>query len=136
MNERNTPRSGGIPGSFAEYGRLREMRGFAVLDTVGDKIGKIDDVFVGADGQPRYLGVSMGLFGTKMTFLPVQLVEGIDTNEEAVIVTITKETAKSGPVFERDHRFAPEDEAQIWQYYGLGEPVYVVTEVLVWEEAS
>ena len=126
MNERNTPRSGGIPGSFAEYGRLREMRGYAVLDTVGDKIGKIDDVFVGADGQPRYLGVSMGLFGTKMTFLPVQLVEGIDTNEEA----------KSGPVFERDHRFTPEDEAQIWQYYGLGEPVYVVTEVLVWEEAS
>ena len=136
MNDRNTPRSGGITGSFTEYARLREMRGYAVLDPAGDKIGKVDDVFVGADGQPRYLGVRMGLFGTKMTFLPVQLVERIDPDEAAVIVTITKDTAKAGPVFERDHTFTPEDEVQVWQAYGLGEPVYVVTEVMVWEEAS
>ena len=136
MNERMTARTGGAGESFTEYARLLGVRDFKVLDPSGDKIGKIDDVFVGADGQPRYLAVKMGFLGTKMTFLPVQLVERIAPDDEAVFVWIPKDTAKDGPAFDRDYEFTTEDEVQIWQYYGLGEPVYVVTEFIVWEEAS
>ena len=48
----------------------------------------------------------------------------------------TKDVAKDGPVFDRDHEFTSQNEAAIWSYYGLGEPTYVVTEVFLWEEAS
>jgi PRC-barrel domain len=113
-----------------------DAKGWAVLDPVGEKIGKLDDVFVGSDNQPRYIGVKIGLFGTKMTLIPVQLVIGIDPDEEAVRVSITKDVAKEGPMFDRDHQFTPEDEAMIWDSYGLGEPTYVVTEVYVWPLAS
>jgi hypothetical protein len=136
MNERMTQDTAGAQGSFTEYGRLLDVRDYKVLDPAGEKIGKVDDMFVGTDGQPRYLAVRMGFLGTKSTILPVQLVNGIDTDDEVVFVTIPKDMAKDGPAFDRDYEFTTEDEVQIWQYYGLGEPVYVVTEFIVWEQAS
>jgi hypothetical protein len=127
-------------GSFTQaphdFGQLFETKGFTVLDPNGEKIGKVDDVFVGGDQQPRYLGVKMGFLGAKLTFVPVQLVTQVDPNEKAIYLSVPKDVAKSGPVFDRDHEFTPEDEAKIWQDYGLGKPVYVVTEVFLWREAS
>jgi hypothetical protein len=93
-------------------------------------------VFVGGDQQARCVGVKMRLLGTKMTVIPVQLVSRMDPNERTVWVSMPKDVARSGPVFERDHEFTPEDEQQIWDYYGLGEPLYRVTEIFVWREAS
>jgi hypothetical protein len=119
-----------------EFGHLFETKGYTVLDLNGEKIGKIDDIYVGGDHQPRYLGVKMGFFGSKMTFIPVQLVPQVDVNKKSLLLSVPKDVAKSGPVFDRDHRFTPEDEAKIWQHYGLGQPVYVATEILLWEEAS
>jgi len=125
-------------GSTAQQGSngLLQVKGYTVYDPNGDKIGKVDDVFVGRDRQPRYLGVKMGLFGTKMTFMPIQLVTNVNPDDESATVAVTKDMAKDGPVFDRDHQFTSEDEIAIWNYYGLGEPTYVVTEVLVWEQAS
>jgi hypothetical protein len=119
-----------------EFGHLFETKGFTVLDLNQEKIGKVDDIYVGGDQHPRYLGVKMGFFGQKMTFIPVQLVKQVDVNQKSILLSIPKDVAKSGPVFERDHAFTSEDEALIWKYYGLGEPVYVVTEIFLWREAS
>ena len=117
-------------------GRLFETKGFTVLDPKYQKIGKVDEVFVGGDRQPRYLGVKMGFLGQQMTIIPLQLVTNVDWNEKALHLSITKDVAKSGPAFDRDHDFTQEDEALIWKHYGLGEPVYVVTEIFLWREAS
>jgi hypothetical protein len=118
------------------FARLFEAKGFTVLDPNGQKIGKVDDVYVGKDRQPRYLGVKMGLLGAKMTVIPVQLVKQVDLNEQTLHLTAPKDVAKSGPVFDRDHVFMPEDEVEIWNHYGLGKPVYTVTEIILWKEAS
>ncbi len=115
---------------------LLQAKGFTVADPNGEKIGKVDDIFTGRDRRPRYLAATMGLFGTKMTFIPIQLVTDVDIAEKVVVVAVTKDTAKDGPVFDRDHEFISEDETAIWDYYGLGEPSYVITEILLWEEAS
>jgi hypothetical protein len=115
---------------------LLQVKGYTVTDLNGEKVGKVDDLFTGRDRQPRYLGVKMGFLGTKMTFIPIQLVTNVDPSEKAVTVAVTKDMAKEGPVFERDHEFNTQDEAAIWNYYGLGEPAYVMTEMLIWEEAS
>jgi hypothetical protein len=115
---------------------LLQVKGCTVADPNGDKIGKVDDLFTGRDRQPRYLGVKMGFLGTKMTFIPIQLVTNVDPTDKSVTVAVTKELAKDGPVFDRDHEFTSQDEAAVWNYYGLGEPAYVMTEMLLWEEAS
>jgi hypothetical protein len=134
----NEPRTQGMDpaGTSQSAGELLAAKGFVVRDPNGDRIGKVDDLYVGSDRQARYLAVRMGFFGMKMTFIPVQLVTTIDPEDKVVTVSASQAVAKDGPVFDRDHEFTPEDEAEIWQYYGLGAPVYMVTEFLIWEEAS
>jgi hypothetical protein len=116
--------------------QLITARGFAVLDPAGQKIGNVDDVFVDANGRPRYLGVRMGFFGNKTTFLPVQLVAQADPRDRAVWLSVTRDVARAGPVFDRDHDFTAPDEAEIWAFFGLGETTYVATEVFIWDRAS
>jgi hypothetical protein len=132
MENRAMPSSEG----WKQPQQVFDAKGWAVVDPVDEKIGKVDEVFVGSDNQPRYLGVKMGLFGLKMTLIPVQLVNEIDPTQKIVRISITKDVIKEGPVFDRDHAFTTEDEIAIWDYYGMGQPTYVVTEVYVWPLAS
>ena len=37
--------------------------GYEVYDRDGDKIGKVDELFVDENDTPKYLGVKMGLLG-------------------------------------------------------------------------
>jgi PRC-barrel domain len=53
--------------------------GYAVYDPVGQKIGTAERVFVNPDGEPAYIRVRMGFFGTRLVLIPVQFVE---TDEE------------------------------------------------------
>ena len=119
-----------------DVGRLFETKGFTVVDPNGDKIGKVEDVYVGRDRQPRYLRVTMGLLGMDMTVMPVQLVTDVDVGEETIHLSAPKDMAKSAPTFDLDHQFTAEDEVKIWQLYGLGRPVYPETEIFLWQEAS
>jgi len=53
--------------------------GYTVYDPVGQKIGTAERVFVNPDGEPAYIRVRMGFFGTRVVLIPVQFVE---TDEE------------------------------------------------------
>jgi hypothetical protein len=46
---------------------------------VGQKIGRAEEVFANWDGEPVYIRVRIGLFGTRSVLIPVQFVE---TDEE------------------------------------------------------
>jgi sporulation protein YlmC with PRC-barrel domain len=37
--------------------------GYEVYDNAGEKIGKVDDLFIDHAGREEYIGVKMGLFG-------------------------------------------------------------------------
>ena len=43
--------------------------GYTVYDLDGDKIGRVDDLFVDENDQPEYIGVKMGLLGTRSTLI-------------------------------------------------------------------
>ena len=45
------------------------FEGYEVYDRDGDKIGKVEDLFVDERDEPEYLGVKMGLFGLSGTTL-------------------------------------------------------------------
>jgi hypothetical protein len=119
-----------------DFGRLFETKEFTVVDADGTKIGKVEDIYVGGDQQPRYLRVTMGLLGMDMTVMPVQLVTGVDSEEETIHLSVPKDMAKSAPTFDLDHQFKPDDEVTIWQHYGLGRPAVVETDISLWREAS
>ena len=42
--------------------------GYEVYDPNGEKVGKVDDLFVDENDQPEYLGLKMGFLGTRTAF--------------------------------------------------------------------
>ena len=92
--------------------------GYEVYDQSGEKIGKVDDLFVDESDQPEYIGVKMGFLGTRSTLIPWQLAT-VDESSGRIEVSVDKETAKNGPSFDDDRDITPEFESEIYSYYGL-----------------
>jgi uncharacterized protein (TIGR02271 family) len=94
------------------------FEGYEVYDSNGEKIGKVDDLFVDENDQPEYLGVKMGFLGTKSTLIPWEIAS---VNEEGhrIEVSVEKGKAKDGPTFDDDREITPEYENEVRSYYGL-----------------
>jgi uncharacterized protein (TIGR02271 family) len=92
--------------------------GYTVYDQAGEKIGKVDDLFVDESDQPEYIGVKMGFFGTSSTLIPWQLAT-VDEANGRIDVSVDKDTAKNGPAFDDDREITPEYENHVYSYYGL-----------------
>jgi uncharacterized protein (TIGR02271 family) len=93
--------------------------GYAVYDPAGEKIGKVDDLFVDRSDEPEYVGVKMGFLGTRSTLIPWDAVSTADDEGRAITVDIDKERAKNGPTFDDDREITPEFEEEVYFYYGL-----------------
>ena len=93
--------------------------GYEVYDSSGEKIGKVDDLFVDENDQPEYIGVKMGFLGTSSTLIPWEAVSSTDDEGRAITVVTDKDTAKNGPAFDDDREITPEFEQQVYSYYGL-----------------
>src|SRR5215211_6787311 len=96
-----------------------QYAGYEVLDQVGEKIGKVDDLFVDESDQPEYIGVKMGFLGTRSTLIPWEAVSSTDDEGRAITVATDKATAKDGPAFDDDREITPEFENEVYSYYGL-----------------
>jgi uncharacterized protein (TIGR02271 family) len=93
--------------------------GYAVYDPAGEKIGKVDDLFVDQSDELEYIGVKMGLLGTRSTLIPWDAVSTADDEGRAITVDIDKDKAKNGPTFDDDREITPEFEEEVYSYYGL-----------------
>jgi len=93
--------------------------GYEVYDPAGQKIGKVDDLFVDETDQPEYIGVKMGFLGTRSTLIPWEAVSSTDDEGRSITVDTDKEAAKNGPTFDDDREITPEFENEVHSYYGL-----------------
>ena len=93
--------------------------GYEVYDNSGEKIGKVDDLFVDENNNPEYVGVKMGFLGTSSTLIPMDLVT-VDDSAGRLVTSADKQTVKDGPTFDDDREITPEYEEQVRSYYGLG----------------
>jgi len=93
--------------------------GYNVYDPNGERIGKVDDLFVDENDSPEYIGVKMGFLGTRSTLLPYELVSSTDDADKRLEVSADKETAKNGPAFDDDKEITPEFESEVHSYYSL-----------------
>jgi uncharacterized protein (TIGR02271 family) len=91
---------------------------YEVYDPNGEKIGKVDDLFVDENDQPEYLGVKMGFLGTKSTLIPWEIARA-DEEQPIIEVSVEKGKAKDGPAFDDDQDITPEYENEVRSYYGL-----------------
>ena len=93
--------------------------GYEVYDPNGEKIGKVDDLFVDESDQPEYIGVKMGFLGTSSTLIPWDVVSNVDDEGGRIELSVDKDTAKNGPAFDDDREITTEFENQVYSYYGL-----------------
>jgi uncharacterized protein (TIGR02271 family) len=107
--EERTDRFTAMEDRFASY---------EVYDQAGEKIGKVDDLFLDESDQPEYIGVKMGFLGTRSTLIPWELAT-VDEESRRIDVSVDKETAKNGPAFDDDQEITPEFESEVYSYYGL-----------------
>jgi uncharacterized protein (TIGR02271 family) len=95
-----------------------QYAGYTVYDRDGDKVGKVDDLFVDESDQPEYIGVKMGFFGIRSTLIPMDIVT-VDEQNESMTVNEEKSRIKDGPNFDDDHEITPDFERQVYEYFGL-----------------
>jgi uncharacterized protein (TIGR02271 family) len=97
--------------------QLGSVVGSTAYDRDGDKIGKIGAVYYDdATDQPSWITVHTGFFGTKETFVPVQ---GADVSGDRVTLAFDKAKVKDAPNIAEDGHLSPEEEEQLYRYYGV-----------------
>src|SRR3954452_6467499 len=100
-----------------QQGEIMEWRGCEVVDQDGDKVGKLDEIYVDREtSQPEWAIVNTGLFGRKSSFVPLKdaLREG-----EMIRVPYQKEQIKDAPSVDPDGEISPEEEQRVYAHYGL-----------------
>ena len=96
--------------------QAHSWQGRTVRDRSGDKVGSISDVYADNDtGQPDWLAVSTGLFGTKVSFVPI---DGAELDGDDVMVAYDKDTIKDAPRIDADGALSPEEEDELYAHYG------------------
>jgi hypothetical protein len=82
----------------------------------GAKIGTARQVYADDQtGQPEWVTVRTGLFGTKETFIPLA---DADASGGRLTVPYTKDFVKRAPNLDDDGHLSPEEEDQLYAYYG------------------
>ena len=103
--------------------RLRELEekyeGYTVYDNQGEKIGKVDDLFVDDADREEYIGVKMGFLGRKSTLIPTEIVR-VNERDKSVEVSESKSHVKNAPSFDDDEDITPDYEERIRSHFGLG----------------
>ncbi len=101
---------------------LRELEeryeDYRIYDDAGEKIGKVDDLFVDEADREEYIGVKMGFFGLSSTLIPMEIVR-VDERERIMEVSASKDQVKDTPTFDDDDDITPEFEERIRRHFGL-----------------
>jgi uncharacterized protein (TIGR02271 family) len=96
--------------------QLSAMRGAPVYDADGDEIGSVEEIFYDQEtGQPEWLGIGTGFFGTKRVLVPIA---GASSTGDGLTVQYSKDQVKDSPDIDSDE-ISEETEQELYAYYGL-----------------
>src|SRR4051812_25132943 len=104
---------------MATMQEIETWRGRTLVDRDGDKIGKIEDVYLDRNsGDPEWVAVKTGLFGSNVSFVPIR---DASADGDDVRVSHEKDLVKDAPNVEADGQLSPEEERRLYQHYGRGD---------------
>ncbi len=92
-------------------------RGHELIDRDGEKIGKIDEIYMDRhSGEPAWVTVKSGLLSKHVTVVPIgdSMSEG-----EIVRVPYDKEHVLSSPEIDPDSELSESDEGALYDHYGV-----------------
>jgi PRC-barrel domain len=87
----------------------------AAVDPEGSRIGKVSKVYLDDHtGQPMWVLVETGLFGTRDSFAPIH---GSRIDGERVVLAVSKDQVKDAPNIDRDAHIDKSEEDALRRYY-------------------
>jgi uncharacterized protein (TIGR02271 family) len=96
---------------------VRNWQGATMVDRDGDRIGKIDAIYVDDQtGEPEWALVNTGFFGTRSTFVPIAQATA---RGDQVRVPYEKQLVKDAPNIDPDGHLSEQEEQELWRHYGL-----------------
>ena len=98
-------------------GNIREWSGQNVVSAEGDKVGKLESVYVDTStDEPSFATITVGLISHKLVFVPItDAVVGPDY----VRLSVSKDAVRTAPAIETDGELLAADEPAVFAHYGL-----------------
>jgi len=95
-----------------------EWHGKMLVDREGEKIGKLQDVYVDIENdQPQFATVKEGVIGRHLTFVPLG---GLQIGPDDRRVVVTKEQVRSAPDIElHGEELSQADESALYHHFEL-----------------
>jgi stress response protein YsnF len=94
----------------------QNWRGRTAVDADGDKIGSIEDVYLDRQsGDPEWIAVKTGLFGTRVSFVPIR---DAQPSGDDIRVGHAKDKVKDAPNVDPDGELSAEEERALYEHYG------------------
>jgi uncharacterized protein (TIGR02271 family) len=109
---------------MASIEELRSRMGETAVDVDGDKIGKIGQIYLDdRTGQPQWVTISTGLFGTKESFAPLY---GSSVVGDDLQLAVAKDLVKDAPKVDNDGHLDESEVQGLYQHYNgyLGTDTY------------
>ena len=92
-----------------------KLIGLTAVDAEGDKIGKVGQVYRDdATGQPEWVTVSTGMFGTRESFAPL---DNASVRGDQLVLAVSKQLVKDAPSLEDDGRLSEAEIDALYQHY-------------------
>ena len=113
---------------------ISRVIGQDVYDETGSKIGSASEVYLDDEtGQPEWVTVKTGMFGTKESFVPIR---DADLTDDGLRVPVSKDRVKDAPKIDTDGHLSPAEEQELYRYYGMGAATGYVAETGVATETT
>jgi uncharacterized protein (TIGR02271 family) len=94
-----------------------EWRGRTVVDRDGEKIGKLDEIYLDRQtNEPEWALVNTGLLGTKSSFVPLK---GAAPAGDDVRVAYAKDQVKDAPSIDADGELSQREEEGLYRHYAI-----------------
>jgi hypothetical protein len=96
---------------------LADWRGKDLVDRDGDKIGKLEDVYIDTQTEePMFGSVKEGLISKHLTFVPLI---GAAASPDGIRVTASKDQVSDAPNVDQGADLDEDGESQLYSYYQI-----------------
>lgn len=100
---------------MTSFTNVQDLADRTVVDPSGAKIGKVGQVYLNDQtGEPEWVTVSTGLFGTRESFVPLRGA-GVDGND--IVAAVEKDVVKDAPQIDNDGHLEEHEQDELYRYY-------------------
>ncbi len=108
---------------MATHHNPQDLIGRTAVDSAGDKIGKIGQVYIDdTTGHPVWVTVSTGRFGNRESFAPL---EGSTMSGSELRLDVTKHHVKDAPTVDNDGKLGKEQQDLLYRHYADNLPAHL-----------